>query len=87
MSASPGPFLPLELLIPWALASSSEFEALQTHMFLMWLEPFALLSDFPDEMPLWAAWLTPACFCRCPVHGQCRSQHQWLPVLHLHHKD
>lgn len=41
----------------------------------------------PSEVPPGAAWLTPACLHRCPIHGKCRPQHQRLPVLHLHHKD
>ncbi|XP_043452634.1 peptidyl-prolyl cis-trans isomerase F, mitochondrial isoform X1 [Prionailurus bengalensis] len=47
----------------------------------------ALSNDFPGEPPPGAARLTPAYFCRCPLHGKCRPQHQRLPVLHLHHKD
>ncbi|XP_011285594.2 peptidyl-prolyl cis-trans isomerase F, mitochondrial isoform X1 [Felis catus] len=47
----------------------------------------ALSNDFPGEPPPGAARLTPAYFCRCPLHGERRPQHQRLPVLHLHHKD
>lgn len=31
--------------------------------------------------------LTSCCCSRCSFNGQCRTQHKWIPVLHLHCKN